>query len=494
MLPSPGAAQESHLTLEEVVVETLRSNPSIALSRREIQVGQGELQQARGVFATEFSLSALGGRTAEDPASGLRDVRTESYEVGLAKRLRNGVVITPGFGVMRTRAPMLPGEPAGQATTALSVSVPLLRDRGGAWVRAPERSAELDLAADGLDAAHTAARTVYAAAVAYWRYVAATQRLEALAAAEDRARRRMDETRVLVAAAEQPAADLNQVAAALGSRRSQRIMAEQGLISARHEVGLTMGLAPRDLANLPPPAAVFPDGGDLRADSAAVQRLVKHALAYRADVRSSDVRARSLDVLRSAAESNLRPQLDLSVSLGYTGAATGGGFQGIVSPFYVDVPGPNLSMRVKYSGPLRNPAAQGLLKQRRALLAQREIVREDLERRVASAVILAAEAVQRSASSFSEATATVDLYRTTLDNETKKFRLGMATLFDVLLAEDGLTNALLNSIDSGLAYALALSGLGYESGTLVEISGDEFHVDPAALVRPTLIADLPAKP
>jgi hypothetical protein len=60
-----------------------------------------------------------------------------------------------------------------------------------------------------------------------------------------------------------------------------------------------------------------------------------------------------------------------------------------------------------------------------------------------------------------------------VENERKKYELSAATLFDVLLAEDNLTGALLSGVEGRLGHALALARIRYETATLVDVAGPE---------------------
>ena len=62
--------------------------------------------------------------------------------------------------------------------------------------------------------------------------------------------------------------------------------------------------------------------------------------------------------------------------------------------------------------------------------------------------------------------------------EQEKFRLGLATVFDAILAEDSLTNARLLRTNAQFRFAAALLRLRFESATLLETRGDAVSVDP----------------
>ena len=106
----------------------------------------------------------------------------------------------------------------------------------------------------------------------------------------------------------------------------------------------------------------------------------------------------------------------------------------------------------------------------------------DIERQVATDVETAAGGVDRTARALYESERAVDLFRKSVDNEQRKLQLGMNTLFDVLNAEDALTNALLNVITNRRNYAGSLAGLRVATGTLVDMVDAAPRVDASRLL------------
>ncbi|HEY6359788.1 MAG TPA: TolC family protein, partial [Vicinamibacterales bacterium] len=97
-------------------------------------------------------------------------------------------------------------------------------------------------------------------------------------------------------------------------------------------------------------------------------------------------------------------------------------------------------------------------------------------------VRVAHDAFGRSERVLAEAETAVRLYRTIVQNEQRKFQLGVSTLFDVIQAEDGLTSAMLGDIGSRQEYARALVTLRFQAGTLLTSDIRAPAVDHAALL------------
>ena len=99
-------------------------------------------------------------------------------------------------------------------------------------------------------------------------------------------------------------------------------------------------------------------------------------------------------------------------------------------------------------------------------------------------MLAAAQALERSALTVEEARTAARLYRTALENERIRHGLGAATLFEVLAAEDNLTNAMLTLVSIELGYTQSVLALRYESATLLGDPGAEGAVDAETLAAP----------
>jgi outer membrane protein TolC len=108
--------------------------------------------------------------------------------------------------------------------------------------------------------------------------------------------------------------------------------------------------------------------------------------------------------------------------------------------------------------------------QEQAGVDENRLALRDVERRLVTEVQVAALRLDRTRAALAQSERAVDLYRITVDNEQRKLRLGMNTLFDVLNAEDALTSALIAVINNRRAYAGALASLRLATGTIVDFS------------------------
>ena len=464
--PAPG------LALEQALAAAVERSGGVRAARAQLAGALGGARAASGAFdptLTSFVTSTRdntlrwdgGGADAVQPSRTLG----VAYGVALERRFRSGLVVAPE--VRATRREFSP-DAAGRNNTAsanLVLQLPLLRGAAG-QLAAPERAAAAVAGAARADLLHAAAVAAQDAANAYWACAAAAERLAVQRQAEERSRRLVEQTRVLVAAQERAQADLNPLLAALAARQAARSAAEQDLAEARRTLGLAMGVEGDAISSIPLPSTPLPSacGG---APATATEALVRDALARRADLSAARQAVRAQGVLADAAQAATRPRLDLQLSVGYTGAVPGEAWSGLVTPLYRDLNTWSAGMEVSWQAALGNAAATGTAAQSRAAQRQEEVAAEELERGIRSGVAVAAEALRHGEEELERADEAVRLSRTTVENEERKFQLGMSTLFDVIQAEDQLTSALLSRISAQQRFAAARARLAFETGALV---------------------------
>jgi outer membrane protein TolC len=408
------------------------------------------------------------------------------YGFTLSKQMHSGIIVEPTVSVQRSAAEGWL-RPSNAADASLSITVPILRNRGGSVSAAQLQAAEARYSAEEHALRHGAAASVLDAVSAYWNDLAAEQTFEIRVAAEQRAERLVNEMQVLVAAKERAGSDLSQAQGNRASKSVLRLTAEQARDEARQRLALRMNVDPANTLLLPPPAVdgfPAPPSAAFLSDSSHDAALAAVALANRADLAGQREIRRSVTIGVGAAEAAARPGLDVLFSIGYAGLQTSNGVNGFFSPLYRGIPGVNASVRIDYQLPLSNAVGRGATLQQTAALRQVDVEFESLQREAMLSAPLAARNTRRRAQALSEAADAVARYRAVAASEKEKLRLGLSTLTEVILAEDALTNALLVEVTSRSTYAVAIVTLRYVTGTLIDHSNAELSVDVAKLLTP----------
>lgn len=470
-----GGAGED-LRLVDAVRTALARDPNVAVAESRVDAALGTLELARGRFDPVITGGASGAALDLTADSGSEsDVETLESSVEWSQELPTGLVLGPALDVLRVEEGDTPAFE--EATLSFTLRQPLLRNRGRAAVTGGVRAAEMEARAAELDLRHRVSERVLTVAVEYWFYVAAGQNLEILLESEERSQTLLGTTRRLVEADRTPAAELVQLEANLASKQSSRIRGEDDLFAARQRLGREIGLEAAEILALPPPADGFPDLPEpgLLADAAPLLDL---ALLARADLLAARERAESARVLRVAAETDLRPLLDLVVSPGYTSALAGGlPFEALAdgATGFSAVLGLNLSL------PVANRVAEGSLARSLAAERQSELAVELARKSLGADVPAAVHTLLRSSERLAMAERAVGYFETAVRNEEKKLTAGTSTVIDVISQQDRLTSSRQALVDARLSVARALLDLRFETGTLVGWHDAAGAVDWAAL-------------
>jgi outer membrane protein TolC len=462
----------SGLNLEDVVNTTLLSSPDVLLAAQRVETAQGTWISSRAGFdlkvQTSGNLSRLNLDSTSDTPSLQNGYR---YSLGLQQLLRNGVSVAPAVSLTRNALSTRPGEDTNVADVGLTVSVPLLRDRGGAASHGTERAAERDYEAARLDLQYVTAQRALAGIIAYWDYAAACRRLDVQRDSEERAKQSVQEMRVLIEADERAAADLTQVQGNLAAKRVARVAAEQSVLEMRQQLGLIMGLPPEAILALASPSTPFPATPDSKSDLDP-RALVRAAYARRSDLAAAEVDLQTSTIALDVARTELRPRLDVVVNTGYRATDTGPGFARFFSPLHPRSPRLDAAIQLKYERPTSNSSARGHLMQSAATEQQRRIALDDLRRRIDIAVSVALEALARGEATMKDSDESVQFFESGVEAVQRKFQLGVSTVFDLIQAQDALTSARLGQVQSQRTYAVAIATLRFQSGGLVEPSSE----------------------
>jgi outer membrane protein TolC len=193
--------------------------------------------------------------------------------------------------------------------------------------------------------------------------------VEVLRDAEERARTLVGQVRTLIEGGQRPASELKQVQANLAVRVAQGARIEIGLVTAREQLGVAIGLPGDQIRALPLPGDDFPAVAPADAASVpAIVWLVEEARQQRTDLHAFERRQRQAHVLRLQARDALQPQLNLRGSVGYAGLDEGTSFPRFFTGF--TPAGLNASAGIALEWPTVNNEARGILGRRESVYQQ----------------------------------------------------------------------------------------------------------------------------
>lgn len=481
------------LTLRDVIRTTLAQQPTIIISREQLVQSGGAVKLTRAEFDWTLESNLNHGAdylpTGAFPtgASTLYDrIFTTLYNIRLVKKTEYGFSLEPQIQLNRAVFDAVPGNGVSSETdTSLRVSftlvVPILQGAGQTVVMAREAAARFDYEATRQEVLQTISQAVYDAIVAYWQYVAATERLQLAAAAGERAGSIVANTESLVHADEAPQAELvNAQANQLGKKISQE-NAELSMLEARQKLGLLMGAPPEESAGLLLPTDRLPIVGQKAAQSALANR--QHLIGgagRRGDLLSLVQKTKAAEMLVIAAKDALAPKLDLVSGVGYDGYQTGSPLQRTLQALENRQQYPDWAMGLRFSYPIENSQAQGNYAIAGSQLTQSRIKMRELQRVIEISLRTIVQTMQNVAREIETADHAVASYQQAVDNEKEKYLMGESTLFDLLFTQDKLEAAQLTRTDAYLSGALLLTRLQFESGSILACNGDACDLNPDA--------------
>ncbi|MCC7044014.1 MAG: TolC family protein [Acidobacteria bacterium] len=395
-----------------------------------------------------------------------------SGSLTVSKRFRSGILFSPFFDSTFTgtnfkgkpRAQELGGKGISDQLTfraGVNFTLPLLRGRGAQSIAAAERAASIDVTAGQLILDHQAAASVFRTVQAYWN---ARSAQEAAAIARQSVEFQTTLTALtnqIIGVGDLPQVELARARATEARARARMQDAERRYHEARVALADAMGIAVSgDPASLPTAADPFPQA----ATAGPVATLIEQAVGRRPDLQAA---ARSIEagaILVDGARADLKPVLDLEVGTWFTALGEGSG------PKALDRwVGPSAGVGVRFEKPLGNNQAQGVLVQREADAALRQIAQRDLDRRIRLGVVESAATLQEVADRVAQAEAAVGFYQTTVNAEMQRFRAGDVTLLDTVLTQQQQIDAQLTLILARQELAQRLAQLRFQTGTLVTV-------------------------
>lgn len=469
------------LTAAEFV---LQHHPLIQYRLAQVEIDRGLNQQAAAAFDTTLLASLTQTRLgtpltkAQQEENALTGVfgATELAEstlltAGASRLFRSGVAISPTVTFTRYVDDKLNPGGVNTANPGVAATIPLLRGLGKDAVTAQEKASQIEIDASLLDLTEEVSELLTQSASDYWNLVAAQKLLQIAVEAEERAKTDLENTQTLVDAGQLPRENLNEVNANLDQYASNRVVAEQNLASAQSQLALDMGADAKEITAVSVSASDdFPNIDEQRLpnlDAPSLERYLQRSLLNRSDYLAFSRRTNEQKVLVVAAKNQLLPQLNLSVSAGYSGLAEGRQATDIFTSAGSNVGGVNASGGISYNFAPRNDRARGALQQALSTQSQIELQGRQLSHAINAEVVSQAQAVHHAALQARTAHQAVALYRASLDGQREKYHLGTASVIDVLAVEDRLTTALTSEVQADLSFATALAQFRFATGTLV---------------------------
>lgn len=493
-----GSLPPTHTTvsLMDAVSAAILKDSSLKLAALDLEASRARVGRALGAFDTRITTQMQEAHTYYPLTNYQHDLALTagintfsetlnytSLQVSGQKLLQSGIEFLPHYTMSRAADNLENLGGVNRTNVDFEVLFPLLRGRGRAFTTAPLQAARLDVESKLAQQKETAAETVYATVIAYWRYVAAEQRLQQRQAQLARSLRLNESIVTLIQADRLPAARVHETTAALDNEEATVTAARQALLEARQALGDAMAFAPLDSMLLGAPSDALPDPPDVANDPEPA-KLIAVALQHRLEIAVSHTRLEEAELDKKTAANGLRSRLDLTARSGYTGLALGTNVDRYFDSAANRVQGADIQGSVTYTWDFANQEAKAKLAEAQISGKRAQEADAAMNRSIGSEVITAMGELQASRGALAQAgLAQAGLQQVRSDAQ-DRLSGGEGVINDVLTAESDLSNAELATIEARTRYALAVARLRYVTGTLLGYDPGHPSLERSNLVTP----------
>ena len=472
------------ISLLDAVRIGLENDPRIQIQAARLKGSAGSALSAQGTFDITWSGSLRGGETRQSTSDGegeYGETRSQTVYAGqqISKQFGPGTVAKIAAEVSGSEDVSVgaDAEPVNQGAISFVLVQPLLRNAGMAAGTARLRAAELAYEKALLDYQAVVEERILAAVQAYWDYAGALNRLETLKASEQNARISLERTQLLIAGGEVPAAELAQMQANLESYRVTRIAGEQTSAALRRTLAEVIGFDVSAADQIPVPsdeldqitADQIPELGRRSAYIAQAER-------YRADLEGARIQVKRQEVLLAAAENQVLPEVNLEVSVGYSGTEEGAGLDHFAGALSRHTAGPGVEGALVYSWPTFSREARGEVAIQEALLQELRLEKANLERTIGLNIDELLTALRMGQEQLRAEAALCRYYRIAVENEQKTYQLGNSTLFNINTYKDRLTSAVIARQNTQRQLAVNIARLRQATGRLISQEDGQFLI------------------
>ena len=491
------------LSLREAVLTALENNPGIAVERLGPHFANASIGRAYGAFDPSFTLFGRYERDVVPTGSALAGApivrtRNEDYGATVAKLIRTGATLSVDFASneLDQNSTFLGLRPQYKPELTFSVTQPLLRNFGPGLTVLLVRSAESTSGAAYYDYRSKVAALIRQVVEAYWGVVAARETLKAEEDGLKLARNLERENDARVRAGVLPPIAVREAAAESAARDERVIVASNALSVALERLRLLVQRNPG--ATFLPRSIEPTDSPDVRPVETDEVAILEHAVGMRPELVRARYDIQNRKLLARLQRNNLLPSLDLQAIYGLNGLSGRGVPQTDfrtgetrISRFTGDYDRAldrmtsgdfeTYSAGVTLSFPIGNTTAESEYTQSQIDLRRAELTYRQLLADVTLQVRQTIGDVQANSKRITATRLARELATENLDQQKKRYDVGLATTKDILDFQEKLTTARAAETKALIDYNVSLAALRQAQGNILE----QFDV---------VIEDLPPSP
>ena len=457
---SSGIYSQSSSEIEFLIEAGLKDQPSIKISKDQIILSNGLLQELKGDFNPTLNFSLQRSQDiypetkiyregyVDDPSASYRS-DLFSYNLEVTKLFKNGLYLSPGVTLInngkdasyRLLKSLGEGEYlTNRSNVYLKATQPLLRGRGKDYYSAQIETQQLNVSATEWDFYYNVSFQVYNILSSYLEFVGNANNLKIQTSVKDNLMKFREQLSQLADKDIIPQSELvlinanvsSQTAAVRQSNYFKALYLNRltESIGWHNEEGIRLPLSPDTFS--------FP-ALNLYDSSSYVAYWISEATKNRGDIIASTKRLEAAKRNIQFAERNNLPTLDLTASIGYNGIYESNSVEQYLSPIYSNIPGMSYTIGVTFSRPFGMDNMKGNL--------ARTVATKDINEQYLNQSILNLEQSISSAytevinyhGAAAESKKAVQFHKKALDNEYIKLKLGSSTVVNLIQVQRNYT-------------------------------------------------------
>lgn len=454
-------AEKIELTLNEAIKTALSENLDLAMERYNPKIKEAGVTVEEGQFDPNLGMSLNKAFRKSQAVTTLADTedRTLTFDISLGQKLKTGTSYELKWSNKRTRdnSPFFRINPYYRSKAVLRVIQPLLKDFGievqeGRINIAKNR---LDSARLGLDA--KSMEIIANVEKAYWDLVLAYEKFEVSKLSLSLAQRLLKESRARVEAGVLAPVEALHAEAKVASREEALLSDQKTIRDFEDKLKAAMNYKDWEIE-------IFPvDRPGRPGIVPAIRNVIQEALKNRQDYKQVKLDIKSKEISRRIAENQTLPELSFvgAVSLNGLADTYDNSLDRLSSGNYYSW---QLGLELKI--PIGNRTAKGKAMKARFEEDKAKTNFQSIEQKIILEVREAVRALELSIKKITASLKTRELAQKRLEAEEERFRVGMATAYNVLVFQESYAKALKSEKGALIDYAKAEVELKKVKGTL----------------------------
>jgi|GEM_PF-569558 outer membrane protein TolC len=452
LISNKGYSQEiSEITF---LVETgLKDQPSIKISKQQISISKGLLQQIEGDFNPILNFSYNRSQDVFPETKIYREgffgdstqsynSNFFSYNLEVTKRFQNGLFLSPGVNLRNNGKDfsynLLESLGEGQFITNrsnvyLRATQPLLRGRGKDFYAAQLETQQLNVSASEWDYFYDVSFQVYNILSTYLEYVGNANNLAIQTSVKDNLIKFREQLSKLAEKDIIPKSELVLINANVSSQTAAASQSSYFKSLYYNRLIESIGWHNQDGSSIP----ISPDTFKLPEltiyDSLTyINYWLQEAKENRGDLIASRKRLEASKRNIEFAERNNLPTLDLTATVGYNGIYESNSFDQYIAPVYSNIPGMSYSFGIIFSRPFGMDDMKGNLARTIATKEINEEILNQSELNIEQSLVSSYTEVLRYYKAAQESKKAVQFHKQALENEYTKLKLGSSTVVNLI--------------------------------------------------------------